>query len=270
MRLKTWWQWWRALPQNPIYQRERGAWGKSNPFYDTLTRYSPFVVMGTLLFGVCMGGYSPTFFGGNDDLVITWCLICIPNFLLSALTLYGSLMLPALTAPSISLEVDRGTWDILRMTPQSGQAIILAKMLGAMGRLRVWPLLLGLSVLQGAMIACALTAISEETSMFLGVVMGISAVFRPFIELLLAATWGMIFSITTRSATMALVGSYTGIVLFKLFNSSVLWSIVLTSLGADSNLLLAGTGLGGTAVYATVLFISLVVLLWQAEKISNQ
>lgn len=226
--------------------------------------------MGTLLFGVCVGGYSPAFLGANDDLIIMWCLICVPNFLLSAVTLYGSLMLPALTAPSISLEVDRGTWDILRMTPQSGQAIILAKMLGAMGRLRVWPLLLGLSVLQGAMIVCSLTAISEGISIFLGVVMGILAVFRPFIELLLAATWGMIFSITTRSATMALVGSYTGLVLFKLFNSSAIWSIVLNSLGADSDLLLVGAGVGGTAVYATVLFISLIVLLRQAERISNQ
>ena len=36
--------WWRALKAHPVYLRERGQWGKSNPYYETLRRFSPLVM----------------------------------------------------------------------------------------------------------------------------------------------------------------------------------------------------------------------------------
>ena len=55
--------------QNPVYQRERGGWGKPNQFYDNLSRFSPFVVLGAIVFGVCAGSSNPALLAGNDALL---------------------------------------------------------------------------------------------------------------------------------------------------------------------------------------------------------
>lgn len=249
MSWRSWWHWWRTLPQNPIYLREKGSWGKPNPFYDKLSRYSPFVIIGAILFGLCAGTANPVLLSGADEVILFWCLLCLPGALLSMLTIFGSLMAPALTAPSISMEVDRGTWDILRMTPQSTPSILLAKLFGALARLRIWPALFALSLLQGLMLACVIIAFGGETAVW-GSLVGIAAIVRPWLEILFAAFAGMYISTWARSATTALAGAYTGVITFKIFNSSSLWLGVLGLLGLSETALLLGGTAGPTAVYA--------------------
>ena len=70
----SWPRQWRELKNSPIYQRERGGWGKPNRFYDSLSRYSPFVVMGAILVGVCAGISNPALLAGNDALIA--CCAC--------------------------------------------------------------------------------------------------------------------------------------------------------------------------------------------------
>lgn len=248
MKWRSWWRWWRSLAQNPIYLREKGSWGRPNPFYDNLSRFSPFVIIGAIIFGLCAGAGNPVLFSGTDELIIVWCLLCLPGALLSMLTIFGSLMAPALTAPSISMEIDRGTWDILRMTPQSTPSILLAKLFGALARLRIWPLLFALSLLQGLMLGCLMAVFGGETALW-GTLVGSAAVLRPWLEVLFAAFAGMYISTWARSATTALAGSYSGVVAFKVVNSSVLWLAVLGLWGAGETALLLGGTVGPTAVY---------------------
>lgn len=249
MNWRSLWHWWRSLAQNPIYLREKGSWGKPNPFYDNLSRFSPFIIMGAIIFGLCAGSGNPVLFSGIDEAMIFWCLLCLPGALLSMLTLFGSLMAPALTAPSISMEVDRGTWDILRMTPQSTPSILLAKLFGALARLRIWPALFALSLLQGLMLTCTISVFGGETAAW-GAWSGIATILRPWLEILFAAFAGMYLSTWVRSATMALAGTYAGVVAFKVFNSSSLWLVILGVLGLSETTLFLGGTVGPAAVYA--------------------
>ena len=267
MNRPSWWRWWRALPQNPIYLRERGSWGKPNPFYDNLSRFSPFVIMGAIIFGLCAGAGNPMLYSGAEEVILFWCLLCLPGALLTMLTIFGSLMAPALTAPSISMEIDRGTWDILRMTPQSTPSILLAKLFGALARLRIWPALFALSLLQGVMLACLMSVFGGETAVW-GVLVGVATTLRPWLEVLFAAFAGMYISTWARSATTALAGSYSGVVAFKIFNSSGLWLGVLGLLGVSETALLLGGTAGPTAVYALATAALWIGLVHRGRKLS--
>ncbi len=268
MKLGTWWHWLRTIKQNPVYMREKGTWGSPNPFYETLSRYSPFLVMGAIVLGLCAGGSSNTaLFAGNDELMIFWCLLCLPGMLLSMVTIFASVMAPALTAPAISMELDKGTWDILRMTPQSTGSILLAKLLGALARLRIWPVLFVLSLFQGLLITCVSALGGGEFGLW-GMVLGITTIFRPWLEILFAAFMGMFVSTWMRSATLALVGSYVGIVIVKAFNSSVLWLAAGSAVfGVESNRMFIGGTVGPVIVYFFLLVGLVVGIVLRAEKI---
>lgn len=261
----SWWRWWRSLPQNPVYQRERGGWGKPNPFYDTLSRYSPFVILGAILFGLCAGTSNPALLAGNDALIAFWCFLCLPGILLNGLTMFGTLMAPALTAPTISMELDRGTWDILRATPLPTRSIVLAKLFGALARLRIWPVLFAVSLLQGLLIACSMTFASGSLAIW-GAALGATTAVRPWLEILFAGFMGMFASTRVRSATMALAGSYTAVVLVKLFNSSLLWLAISSLFELDETALVI-SGVGPTAVYALAIVLLGLTLLRQAKKL---
>lgn len=250
MNPAVWWRWYRALPDNPIYLREKGTWGKPNPFFDNLMRFSPFVILGAIALGFCGGFGNSAFFEGNDDLFAVWCLVCLPGVLLSMLTIFGSLMAPALTAPMISLERDRGSWDVLRVTPQSLTSILLAKLFGALSRLKIWPVLFVLSLFQGAVFFCSLSVMNGSLSVWTGL-LGVTTVLRPWLEILFAAFAGFFFSTAVRSATVALASTYALVVIFKLFNSGLLWLAVSSSFMNDEISLLALGNVGPTAVYAT-------------------
>ena len=268
-RLRASWRWFRSLNENPIYLREKGGWGNPNPFYETLRRYSPFVVMGAIVLGLCAGA-NPALLGAtaDDELFIFICLLCLPGTLLSMLTIYGSFMAPALTAPTISMEVDRGTWEILRLTPHSTASILLAKLLGGLARLPIWKLMLALSGFQALMLFCLLSFVAGGTAVS-GFFIGLGALIRPWVEVLFAAFIGMYLSTWVRSATYALAGSYVIVVLMKLFSNSAVWLGIWTLLGVDDGGMLTGSILSPAIVYGTA-----VLLLWwgivrQANKLSS-
>ena len=267
----SWRRQWRELKNSPIYQRERGGWGKPNQFYDSLSRYSPFVVMGAILFGVCAGSSNPALLSGNEALYAFWCLLCLPGIVLNGLTLFGMFMAPALTAPTISMELDRGTWDILRVTPLSTRAIILAKLFGALARLRIWPILFALSLLHGLLLTCstlfALGTESGSSTALGGVIVGVTSAVRPWLEVLFAGFVGMIASTLVKSATTALVASYTAVVLTKLFNSSLIWLGVASLFDTSDLLPFVLSGLGPTAVYIVAIVGLWVGLLRQADRL---
>jgi hypothetical protein len=265
------WLWWRELKSIPVYLREKGQWGKPNPFYDNLRRFSPFVVLGGLLLGLCGGFANPSLFLG-DELATLACLLCLPGVLLNALTLFGAFMAPALTAPAISAELSRGTWDILRLTPQPTRAILMAKLLGALARLPVWRPLILLSVFQAALAACGTVVAggADPANWWLAALLGASLVTRPWLEILFAGCLGMVVSTWLRSATGALAVSYGALLLFRLVNSGTLWLGVATVVadGRTSNAaLLVGTT-GPTVVYTLAIGAALVLLFYRAERMS--
>ena len=263
------WRWFRSLNENPIYLREKGSWGNPNPFYETLRRYSPFVVMGAIVLGLC-AGTNPALLGATeeDELFAFICVLCLPGALLSMLTIYGSFMAPALTAPTISLEVDRGTWDILRLTPHSTATILLAKLFGGLARLRIWRVMLALSGFQALMMVCVLS-VTAGTAIIPSLFIGLGALIRPWVEVLFAAFIGMYISTWVRSSQLALAGSYVVVVLMKIFSNSAIWLGIWTLLGVDDGGMLTGSILSPAIVYGTA-----VLLLWwgivrQAGKLSS-
>jgi hypothetical protein len=267
----AWPRQWRELKNHPVYQRERGGWGKPNRFYDSLSRYSPFVVMGAILLGVCAGSSNPALLSGDDALMVFWCLLCLPGMALNGVTLFGMFMAPALTAPTISMELDRGTWDILRATPLSTREIVLAKLLGALARLRIWPILFALSLLQGLLLSCsfffALGTDAGNSAALSGVIVGMTTAVRPWLEILFAAFVGMMTSTLIHSATTALAASYTAVVLTKLFNSSLIWMGVAALIGGGEVVSFALSGLGPTAVYVVAIVGLWVGLMRQADRL---
>jgi hypothetical protein len=265
LSLISWWRWLRALRHNPVYLREKGGWGKPNPFYDKLSRFSPFVVIGAVMFGLCAGSTNPLFLTGRDELYAFWCFLCLPGILLNMLSMFGSLMAPALTAPAVSMEVNRGTWDILRVTPRSTGSILLAKMFGSLARLRIlWPMLFALSLMQGMLIACVMALSKDNSTALIGVLIGLATTLKPWLEIIFAGTAGMYVSTRTGSATMALVGTYTAVLLLKLFNSSSLWIGVFSLLGVSDALLVASAG--PVLIYALII----TGLLWGLVRQANR
>ncbi len=100
--LRAGWRWWRTLSQNPIYQRELDTWGSANPFYASLRRYLPLLILLGLLLGVCTTVSNPTLFANNELMSLVYCLLCLPGMLINFVTIYGLFTAPALTAPMIS------------------------------------------------------------------------------------------------------------------------------------------------------------------------
>ena len=248
MSIRAGWHWFRHLPQNPIYLREKGSWGRPNPFYDQMIRFAPVVVLAGIGLGFCAGFGNPLLFGDNDELFAIWCLVCIPGILLTMTTLYGLFIAPALTAPIISQERDSGTWSILLTIPQSRQAIVMAKLLGALARVRVWPILFLLTGFQGFIIFFSLVFIDGGITFWDWLIAGATAL-RPWTEIFFAAFSGFFFSTLVRSATVALASTYALIVAFKLINSSLLW-IGVVGLRSSDEIVAFGLGsVGPTAVY---------------------
>jgi hypothetical protein len=219
--LKSAWRWWRRLRHNPIYRREKGEWGRPNPFYDKVNRFSPLLVLAALVIGGCTLYTNPALLLGGIDTDIIGpliCLYCLPGVVVSALTLFGSFMAPAVTAPSISSELSRGTWDILRLTPQSTLSILLAKLFGALSRLPIWRLLGVLTFIQTCLLTLGLleAAADDGLEFFLVILTSFFLLGRPWIEILFAAFLGMYASTWVRSETLALAASYGALILAKI------------------------------------------------------
>lgn len=249
---------WRLLRENPIYLRERGSWGRANPFYERLVRYSPLVAVGAVVLGFCTAVSSPITSPDSDLILTLWCVLCFPNMLASILSLYGSIMLPALTAPAISHELDRGTWDILRVAPYSDRTILSAKLFGALGRLRIWWLLLIAGLIQGLAATC-LFAVSAPDDALWALVIGPAVTLRPLVEVLFAGCLGFYLSTRLRSATTALAATYAGVFTLKLLNSSGAWTLIGRGLALDES----GQFIVGVVVPAAVYGLLILILLQQ-------
>lgn len=259
--------WWRVLRQHPVYLREKGAWGRANPYYATLRRYSPLAVMAALVLGVCGATGNPALFAADEDLLLVWCLMCLPGMALTSLVLFGSLMLPALTAPSVSHEVTTGTWEILCVTPISRRQIVLAKMFGALARLRLlWIGLFALSLFQGAVMMCSVTLTAPTLALW-GWLLGLNVIIRPWLELFFAALAGMLSSLWVRSAVMALVASYTAVLLGKLLNNSLLW-LLMAGWFSEGRTTLLVSSLVPTMNYALLVLLGGALLLTRAERVA--
>ena len=261
----SWWRRWRDLPQNPIYLREKGAYGNPNPFYDHLRRYSPFVVLGALFLAICAGYANPALLLDDDRFLLLWCLICLPNMALTCLTWIGVIMAPALTAPSITLELSRGTWDILRLTPQPVAIIVLAKMLGALSRLPIWRAMAVLSILQAAVLLCGMALLQGSS---LGLLLALSIVLRPWAEILFAGVLGMVCSSWLRSATLALAAAYGGVLALKVATGFFGWLILGLVLETDIRSLSGVAVLGPVLLYGSLAAILFSVLIRRAGKIA--
>jgi hypothetical protein len=122
-------------------------------------------------------------------------------------------------------------------------------------------------MLQGLLIGCSMSLAGGTLSLW-GAPLGMAAVIRPWLEILFAAFLGMYLSTWVRSATMALAATYTGLVLFKIFNSSSLWLAVTTLLDLNESILLVSGGIGPTAVYSLAMTALWLGLARQANKLS--
>ncbi|MCP4416550.1 MAG: ABC transporter permease subunit [Chloroflexi bacterium] len=268
-RWRAGWRWFRSLDENPIYLREKGAWGNPNPYYEKIHRYSPFVAMGAIVFGLC-AGTTPALYSSavDEELFIFVCLLCLPGALLSMFTIYGSFMAPALTAPAVSMERDRGTWDILRLTPHSSATILLAKLFGSLNRLRIWKVMLVLSAFQGFIMVCALSGFVGKFGMPM-LLMGLGTALRPWVEVLFAAFVGMFLSTMVRSSAYALAGSYVSVVLMKIVNGSLIWLGIWNLFDVDELMALGGSAISPVIFYATAVFLLWWGIVRQANKLSN-
>lgn len=117
------------------------------------------------------------------------------------------LLAPALTATSVSGEIERRSWDLLLATPLSGTQIIAGK-LGA------------------AMAFVALLLFAGMPVMSIGFVLGgvslpavLALTLDALITGLFGAMLGLFFSIVTRNSTRALVASFIALVVFGVFGS---------------------------------------------------
>jgi hypothetical protein len=211
-------QWWRDLKENPVYLREKGVWGKPNPFYERAAVFVPFIIIGGLILGLCVAPanmFALAAVGENDLLFLIYCLLCLPAVLLQALTWFGLIMAPALTATTIGREIDQGNWDILRLTPQSVWSIVWAKLLGGLARLRVWPLIWLLSLIQAVAFGGTYLLAPTSYAWLWAAPIGLSALLRPSLEIFLAGILGITVSIWVRSAVLSLVATYGLLLLFK-------------------------------------------------------
>jgi ABC-type transport system involved in multi-copper enzyme maturation permease subunit len=257
--------WWRGLKENPVYLREKGVWGKPNPFYERLAVFIPFIIMGGLVLGLCVvpgNLLTLAFANENEIFFLIYCLLCLPAVLLQALTWFGVIMAPALTATTIGREIDQGNWDILRLTPQSVWSIVWAKLLGGLARLRVWPLIWALSLVQALAFGGAYLLAPAGYNWLWAAPMGLATLLRPSLEIFLAGLMGITVSIWVRSAIMALVTTYGLLILFKLTIWLISWLTLTASFALFGDSGVALYYLLPTAVHlATIVMIAFILAL---------
>ena len=206
------WAFLRTIRANPVYQRESGRWGEPNSFYSKLNRFSPFVIMGALVLGLC-GGNNLFSLAGLDS-GTEWLLlfVCLPNVVMQMLTWAALFLVPALTAPAVAEEIKRGTWEILRLTPQPTHHVLFAKLFGALSRLKIWWPLFIVSILQAIATAVGIVAASstyEIVSFVAAVFLGTTLLLRPWFEIGYAAIVGLTVSTWASSSRAALTACYS-------------------------------------------------------------
>lgn len=248
MQIKTW----RArLIAEPIYLRESGHWGTPNPFFDNSRRYVPLVVLLSLVPALCTSISNPTFLsqeGFIDD--VLYCLLFLPMFGVTVFSWLGIYLAPAVTVPSLGMERQQRSWELLRLTPFSTSQIIMAKLLGSLKRLRIWPILLVLCFFQALIFGGALLANGEVVA---GLLAGVALLFRPGLDIFFAGLVGVYLAMWIKSIPSALAMAYGMVIVVKIASS------ILTALVAG---LLALVVNSSALVFALTLLVPMLLYLF--------
>ena len=238
---------WSQLRETPFYKREKGMWGNPNEFYTYANRFAPLLIIGSLFLGMCGGvtNFANTSDSASEAIVVFYCFYCLPTIGVHMLTWTGVVMIPTLTAPIISEELKRGTWDMLMVTPYPIQTILWAKALGGLSRLYIWWPLLILSIIQfmGTLLAAAIILTTAQlgvdqtetlqTIILVGLA-GVGLSLRPWIELLFVILVGLCCSTATKSGGVALAVTYSIVIIAKMICSNTLW-LLLTAMMVTGN-----------------------------------
>lgn len=256
----AWRAWWRALPDNPVYLREQGHWGRPSSTYEAVRRYAPLIVAGGLVLGLIGAiAHITTYTATSGMVAVVVCLITVPLIITNTLTFIGAVLAPALTAPSISREISGRTWELLNTIPQSTASIVLAKLFGALARLkRLFQVVFFLALVEAFILMFITFAATAGRSDSWGVTLLLAAVtfagaLRPPLELAAAALIGMYASTRATALSGALAGAYTGIVLLRVFASGILWSSLGSAAGVGDTGLVLLLNLVPTTVYLLLL-----------------
>ncbi len=217
---------WRHRAEHPICRRERGDWGRPHPFHRQILRYAPLVLVGVVILGGVGFGVNQAALAasGLDSLAGAFCLLCLPGLIVRLMTVYGAIMAPALTAPSIGGEEAAGTWEMLRATPYSVTEIVAAKFFGAMSEVTNWSIFLFLSAIFG--VVTGILGLLVSASPLEAVAVGLGTAFGPPLSILFAGLLGLAISLRVRDATPALALSYGGLILFRLVNGELVWMAI--------------------------------------------
>jgi hypothetical protein len=170
----------------------------------------------------------------------------------------------------------QGTWDILRLTPQPMYEILLAKLFGSLGRLKIWWPMLIVSIIQaaGAVVGVlGVTMFETNTSggsLVLVSFLAFSMVIRPWLETICVALIGIVASALAASARAALVGSYAVVLLLR--GSIYIVSFAATFLGSELTSfgpnLISFANIMATLFYLFIVAGLFALLYWQAQRLA--
>jgi hypothetical protein len=257
----------RRLRRHPIYLREHGYWGRPNPLYDRLLAFSPLILFAAIFLGFCSAGLTPFFFSDTNELLALYCLICLPNALISIVSLYGAVMAPALTVPAVAMERNTGTWEILRVTPFPAGEIAFAKLFGALSRLRIWTVLFFLSAIQAASILGIILLSSSELRWW-SLAPAAAAFFRPALEIAFAGVAGYALAIQVASDPAALSLAYTIILLGRLVNNTAVWLFIFSKAGLEGTGLTLGGLVAPVILYLAVVLFLIALIIRRADQLT--
>lgn len=276
---------WSQLRHTPFYRREKGLWGNPNEFYTYANRFAPLLIIGSLFLGMCGGvtNLASTSDSASEAVILFYCFYCLPTIGVQMLTWTGVVMIPTLTAPIISEELKRGTWDMLMVTPHPIQTILWAKALGGLSRLYIWWPLLILSLIQllGTLLAAGLVltniplnggdAETWQTFLLVGLA-GVGMSLRPWVELLFVTLIGLCCSTATKSGGLALAVTYAIVIIAKMVGSNTLWLglVALMVNTGDTNWIPVGGTYIPIMIYAVLITVTFFLLRSQMNLLATE
>lgn len=238
--------------------------------------------MGAFVVGICSTSYGfPLLMGLNSDIIGYWLIVCLPTFAVQIMLLGALVTVPTLTTPLVSTEMEQGTWEILRLTPQPMLDLLVAKMLGALARLKwLWVLLLigtFLQVAGGALGILGIVAIvpedlTEQVNMsVLLILLSILLVTRPWAEIAFIAVLGLVISTIVRSTRLGLATCYIILFIVRTLNGNFVWGIIAILVGEalNSESLFAIVSLTPSMIYLLSTAVLMLVLIWRANVLTT-
>ncbi len=123
------WSFLRGRPDHPLYRREMAGWAYLRPWRSIKRGCLPLIALLLLSTTACCGlsVLAPTIQGMNGQVVVVFGLLAGLMFGGETLRWITGLAATALTATSISAEIEAETYELLRLTPLPPREIVLAK-----------------------------------------------------------------------------------------------------------------------------------------------